>query len=434
MEFNLYDDISQRTQGDIYIGVVGPVRTGKSTLIARMMDLMVLPNMEGGYKKDRVMDEAPQSGSGRTIMTTQPRFVPSDAAQIRLNDNTELRVRMVDCVGYMVKGALGTEEGEEPRMVRTPWFDVDIPFEEAAEVGTRKVIEDHSTIGVIVTTDGSIAGIPRLNYVDAEERVVGELRGTGKPFVIVLNAKDPKNQETIRLRDALEEKYDAPVVLLDVLNMTMEDVNSLLAETLYEFPLTRLQFDIPTWVQTLPEEHWLVEHILDGVRGKVEDLSRVRDYAMVMDAFETSPYTSGLSLSSIELGEGAVTFTLPLNDGLFYQVLGEQCGAEVRGEAHLMSLMTELVEAKREYDRVADALDSVRQTGYGLVAPTQDELTLEEPEIIKQGNRFGVKLKASAPSLHIVCNKQKLSVNLPGARRHAGNAPFAKKILSLAIS
>ncbi len=402
MEFDLYRDIAERTQGDIYIGVVGPVRTGKSTLIARIMDLMVLPNMEGGYKKDRVMDEAPQSGSGRTIMTTQPRFVPSEAAEVHLKDHADMRVRMVDCVGYMVKGALGTEEGEEPRMVRTPWFDVDIPFEEAAEIGTRKVIDEHSTIGIVVTTDGSIAGIPRLNYVEAEERAIAELKQTGKPFVVVLNAKDPRSEEAVRLREALEEKYDTPVILLDVLNMTMDDIDAVMGEALREFPLLKLHFDIPAWVQTLPEEHWLVDHILSGVRSKIDGLARVRDYAQALDAFEDSPYTPGLKLESVSLGEGAVSFSLPLNDGLFYQILGEQCGTDVRGEAHLMSLMADLVEAKREYDRVAEALDSVRRTGYGLVAPTQDELTLEEPQIVKQGNRFGVRLKASAPSLHMI--------------------------------
>ena len=402
MEFDLYTDIAERTQGEIYIGVIGPVRTGKSTMIARIMDLMVLPNMESGHKKDRVVDEAPQSGSGKTIMTTQPRFVPSEAAEIRLKDHAEMRVRMVDCVGYMVGGALGAEENEAPRMVRAPWSDVEIPFEEAAEIGTRRVIDEHSTIGIVVTTDGSIADIPRLNYVDAEERVIAELRKTGKPFVIVLNSRDTTNPETIQLRKDLEEKHNASVVLLDVLHMTMDDIDNVLALTLREFPLLCLHVDIPAWVQTLPEEHWLVEHILDGLRSRVDSLSRVRDYTEMLDAYEDSPYTSGLSLQSIQFGTGSVTFSLPLHEDLFYQILGEQCGTQVRGDAHLMSLMADLVEAKREYDRVSSALESVRRTGYGLVPPSQEELALEEPQIVKQGGRFGVKLRASAPSLHMI--------------------------------
>lgn len=402
MEFDLYRDIAERTQGDIYIGVVGPVRTGKSTMISRIMDVLVLPNMESGYKKDRMVDEMPQSGAGRTIMTTQPHFIPGDAAEIHLQDNADLRVRMVDCVGYMVKGALGTEEGEAPRMVRTPWYDADIPFEEAAELGTRRVIEEHSTIGVVVTTDGSIAGIPRLHYVEAEERVVADIARTGKPFVIVLNCKDTSNEESIRLRASLQEKYDVPVILMDVLNMNAADIDRIMSGVLMEFPLLRVHVDIPEWVQTLPEDHWLVEHILSNVRAHAEGLSRVRDYTLVADAFADSEYTTGLALASILPGEGAVSFNLPLRDGLFYQILGEQCGTQVRGEAHLMSLMSDLVEAKREYDQVAEALESVRTTGYGLVAPKQDELTLEEPEIVRQGNRFGVRLRASAPSLHFI--------------------------------
>ena len=409
-QFNLYQDIAERTDGDIYIGVVGPVRTGKSTFIAKFMELMVLPNIENPYKRERTLDEMPQSAGGRTIMTTQPKFVPNEAVEITIKDGTQsgagapagLKVRLVDCVGYLVRGALGTQEDEMPRMVRTPWFDHDIPFEEAAELGTRKVITEHSTIGVVVTTDGSILDIPRTAYVDAEERVIGELKGLRKPFVIVLNSAKPEDIDTRRLRDALEEKYDIPVMLLDVMRLKVEDIGTLLTKVLYEFPLREVTLAVPDWVRALDEDHWLTQHILGGVREAAKNVHRVRDHLAFQTAFAHSPYTSGMQLAGMKLGGGRVDYKLPLNDGLFYRVLGEECGTQVDGEAHLLSLMKVLVGAKREYDRVSEALRSVRETGYGLVAPTQEELTLEEPEIVRQGSKFGVRLKASAPSLHLI--------------------------------
>ncbi|MDR2514892.1 MAG: stage IV sporulation protein A [Christensenellaceae bacterium] len=400
--YDIYRDIAQRCGGDIYIGVVGPVRTGKSTLISRLMELMVLPHMEEGYKKGRTVDELPQSGSGRTVMTTQPRFIPSEAVPVSLPGAGQFNVRLVDCVGYMVRGALGTgEEDGTPRMVRTPWADQEIPFADAAELGTRKVITDHSTIGVLVTTDGSIAGIPRMNYVDAEERVVDALKASGKPFVMVLNSSDPDGSEAVSLQVDLQEKYGLPVLLMDVLNLKEGDIETILGSVLYEFPLRTVRVEIPGWMQALDPSDPLISGLLSSVRQSGQALSHVRDYQSFIDAFSFAE-SEGLSLDSITLGEGAVNLKANIKPELFYRVLGEQCGATIKNDAHLMSLMSGLVKAKLEYDRLAGALESVRATGYGLVPPLQDELTLEEPELVKQNGRFGVRLKASGPSLHLM--------------------------------
>lgn len=401
-KFDLYRDIAERTDGDIYIGVVGPVRTGKSTLIKKFMDLLVLPNIDNAYKKERAIDEMPQSGAGRTIMTTQPKFVPDEAIEITIRENATLKVRMVDCVGYLVKGAIGHMEGDSPRMVRTPWFDYDISFEDAAELGTRKVITDHSTIGLVVTTDGSITDISRANYIEAEERVVNELKELNKPFVIILNSKNPTAPETINMREALEEKYDVPVLLLDVMNLTLEDIDDILSNVLFEFPLTEIRIDMPKWVQSLDDDHWLIEHILQSVKGFTEDVSRVRDVYRIKDVLEESEFVEKPTISEISLGDGKVKVSMDTKPGMFYKILGETCGYNIEGDYQLIGLMKELAHAKREYDKVAQALEDVRTTGYGTVPPTMDELVLEEPEIIKQGGRFGVRLKASAPSLHFI--------------------------------
>ncbi len=401
-KFDLYRDIAERTDGDIYIGVVGPVRTGKSTLIKKFMDLLVLPNIDNAYKRERAIDEMPQSGAGRTIMTTQPKFVPDEAIEITIRENATLKVRMVDCVGYLVKGAIGHMEGDSPRMVRTPWFDYDISFEDAAELGTRKVITDHSTIGLVVTTDGSITDISRANYIEAEERVVNELKELNKPFVIILNSKNPTAPETINMREALEEKYDVPVLLLDVMNLTLEDIDDILSNVLFEFPLTEIRIDMPKWVQSLDDDHWLIEHILQSVKGFTEDVSRVRDVYRIKDVLEESEFVEKPTISEISLGDGKVKVSMDTKPGMFYKILGETCGYNIEGDYQLIGLMKELAHAKREYDKVAQALEDVRTTGYGTVPPTMDELVLEEPEIIKQGGRFGVRLKASAPSLHFI--------------------------------
>ncbi len=399
---SLYRDIAGRCDGDIYIGVVGPVRTGKSTLIKRFMELLVLPNMVGEHKRERAVDELPVSGAGRTIMTTQPQFVPDEAVEVSLRDQATLKIRLVDCVGYLIDGVLGLSEGESARMVRTPWFDHDIPFETAAELGTRKVIDEHSTLGVVVTTDGTITDFPRTAYVEAEERVVRELKALGKPFVIVLNSATPQSEQAQRLRDSLSEKYDVSVLALDVANMQLNGINEILESVLFEFPLTEVSIQPPAWVSALGSEHRVCESILNCARAAAAQMSRVRDYTKLTEAFAQSEYVKEAVLREMRLNEGALSYKLELADGLFYKVLGEASGQPVEGEEHLLKLMTELVSAKNEYDRVAEALKSVRETGYGLVAPSMSELTLEQPEIVRQGSRFGVKLKASAPSLHMI--------------------------------
>ncbi len=401
-EFNLYRDIAERTDGDVYIGVVGPVRTGKSTFIARFMEQLVLPKLADSPKKARIADELPQSGSGRTIMTTQPKFVPGEAVTVSLGENTPVRVRLVDSVGYLVRGALGVSDEDGTRMVSTPWFDHDIPFDQAAEIGTRKVIADHATIGMVVTTDGSIADLPRSAYVDAEERVIGELKALGKPFVIVLNSATPRSAETLTLRDTLEDRYAVPVMLLNVKEMQVSDIQRVLESVLLEFPLREARLAVPTWLSALETDHWLVQHVLSGVRQSGETARVMREDDVFEVVFSDSEYVGPVRMEHMEPGEGRMDFSLPLQDGLFNRILGEECGTEIRGDAHLLSLMKELVSAKAEYDRVADALSSVRATGYGLVAPSMSELTLEEPEIVRQGSQFGVKLKAHAPSLHLI--------------------------------
>lgn len=400
--FDLYRDIAERTDGDVYIGVVGPVRTGKSTFIARFMEQQVLPKLPDSPKKARIADELPQGGSGRTIMTTQPKFVPGEAVTVSLGDHTPVRVRLVDSVGYLVRGALGVSDDDGTRMVHTPWFEHDIPFEQAAEIGTRKVISDHATIGMVVTTDGTITDIPRNAYVDAEERVVGELKALGKPFVIVLNSATPRKAETLTLRDTLEDKYAVPVMLLNVKEMQVDDIQRVLESVLLEFPLREVRLTAPAWLSALDTEHYLVQHVLEGVRKSADRPRSMREIDVFDTAFVDSPYVEGVALVSTQPGEGSMTFNLPMKEGLFTQVLGEECGTAIRSDAHLLQLMKELVNAKAEYDRIADALQAVRTTGYGLVTPTTQELTLEEPQIIRQGSQFGVKLKAHAPSLHLI--------------------------------
>ncbi|NLG25461.1 MAG: stage IV sporulation protein A, partial [Clostridiales bacterium] len=388
----LYRDIAERTEGDIYIGVVGPVRTGKSTFIKRFMELLVLPNIVGEHRRERAIDELPQSGAGRTIMTTQPKFVPNEAVEVSLRESASFRVRLVDCVGYLIRGVLGTQEGESARMVRTPWYDHDIPFEDAAEEGTRRVIAEHSTLGLVVTTDGSITDIPRSAYVDAEERVVKELKARGKPFAMVLNTRTPGELDTQRLRDALAEKYAVPVVQLDVLNMELGDVNRLLEEILFEFPLTEVFLETPSWMAALPADHWVNQAVLGAAHAAAGSMARVRDHRAVREAFSALAEVGQAELEGIELNRGAVGYRVAPAEGLFFRVLSEASGQQIDDEEHLMTLLTQLVMSKREYDRVADALAAVRETGYGMVAPEQSELTLETPEIARQGGRFGVKL------------------------------------------
>lgn len=398
----LYRDIAGRCGGDIYIGVVGPVRTGKSTFIKRFMELLVLPNIQEAGARDRAVDELPQSGAGRTIMTTQPRFVPDEAVEVRMRDAATARVRMVDCVGYLIPGVLGLSEGDEARMVRTPWFDHDIPFEEAAELGTRRVIQEHSTLGVVVTADGDIVDMPRSAYEAAEERVIRELKALGKPFIVVLNAKQPASAECQRLRDALAERYAVPVHAVNVQQMRLEDLNGLLESALFEFPIRQVRIQTPAWLTALADDHWLSASVLDSVKRAAEQMRCVRDHERLKTALEENEYVEDALPIQIRLNDGTLEYRLGLKDGLFYRVLGEACGENIEGEAHLFDLMKQLVEARRAYSRVAGALESVRQTGYGVVLPAMDELELMPPETVKQGAHYGVRLRAAAPSLHLV--------------------------------
>ncbi len=427
--FDLYRDIAERTDGDVYIGVVGPVRTGKSTFIARFMDQLVMPKLAEGPKKDRIADELPQAGSGRTIMTTQPKFVPGEAVTVSLGDNTPVRIRLVDSVGYLVRGALGVSDEDGARMVHTPWFDHDIPFDQAAEIGTRRVIDEHATIGMVVTTDGSIADIPRSAYVDAEERVISELKALGKPFVILLNSAAPRKAETLTLRDSLEDRYGVPVMLMNVKEMQVPDIQHVLESVLLEFPLREVHLTVPAWLRALDTDHYLVQHVLDGVRKGADHLRVMRETDVLDGAFAESAWAEEAQLTSTEPGEGRMNFTLPLKDGLFNQVLGEQCGTEIRGDAHLLALMKQLVSAKEEYDRIADALAAVRTTGYGMVAPTLSETVMEEPEVLRQGGQYGVRIKAHAPSLHLIRVDMQTEVT-PVIGNEEQAADFAKQLVA----
>lgn len=398
----LYRDIAERTNGDIYIGVVGPVRTGKSTFIKRFMDILVLPGMEDEHEKTRLRDELPQSASGTTIMTTQPKFIPNEAARLSLVEGTEVRVRMVDCVGYMVKGATGHKENDLPRMVRTPWFDHDIPFEEAAELGTRKVITEHSTIGVVVITDGSIGNIPRENYVEAEQRVISELREQCKPFVILLNSTHPEDMETKQMAENLTERYGAPVQAVDAMHMSAEAATGLLERMLYEFPMRMLHLQMPGWLSALGREHWLVKRVMEPLEACLSGVSRMRDYSSVLSAMQNIEGFEGANLRGMFLGSGQVEMELRPTEGMFYTILGEECGYEITDDAHLIATMREFVGAKREYDRIRFALQRANSTGYGMVSPSMEEMQLEEPCLVQQGGRYGVKIRARASGMHLI--------------------------------
>jgi stage IV sporulation protein A len=401
-KFDLFRDIAERTGGDIYIGVVGPVRTGKSTFIKRFMETMVLPNMIDPYEKERAKDELPQSAAGKTIMTTEPKFIPNEAVEINVKDNVNVRVRMVDCVGYTVDGALGYEEQDGPRMVLTPWYDHEIPFQEAAEVGTKKVIDEHSTIGLVITTDGSVTDLSREKYLPAEERVINELKALEKPFLVILNTNRPTAKETRELVAKLENEYDVPVVPVDCIQLNQDDIYAILQEVLYEFPVKEVNISLPKWIEELETEHWLREKFDGAVREVVQYVRRLRDIDRAIDDLSGYDFIADVILHDMDLGNGIAVIEITARNDLFYQVLEELTGFTISGEHHLLRLMQDLSVAKREYDKIANALEQVRLTGYGIVSPQLDEMVLEEPEIIRTGNRFGVRLKASAPSLHII--------------------------------
>jgi len=401
-KLDIFRDIAERTGGDIYLGVVGPVRTGKSTFIKRLMDLLVINNIKNVYDRERARDELPQSGAGRTIMTTEPKFIPQEAVEIPISSSLKVKMRVVDCVGYSVEGALGYEEDDGPRMVRTPWFDEEIPFQEAAEIGTRKVITDHSTMGLVVTTDGTITEIPRVNYIPAEERVIEELKELDKPFVVVLNSIKPKAPETNELARELQEKYDVPVLPMDVAEMNQEDVLNILEEILYEFPVNEVNITLPKWIEELENEHWLRQKFEDAVRGTIHGVRRLRDIDAAVEQIGAIDFIGEVNLREMNMGTGIATIDMDAEEGMFYQILEEVSGFEIEGEHTLLRLMKDLSYAKKEFDKIASALSEVKETGYGVVTPRLDEMNLEEPELIRQGSRFGVRLRASAPSLHII--------------------------------
>lgn len=403
MEGNhILNDIAERTGGDIYLGVVGPVRTGKSTFIKRFMELMVLPNIKDVYERERAKDELPQSGAGKTITTTEPKFVPNEAIEISTQSGLTMKVRLVDCVGYSVPGALGYEEDEEPRMVRTPWFDYEVPFEEAAEIGTRKVIADHSTIGIVLVTDGSISDIPRSNYVETEERVISELKELRKPFIVILNSTHPYDKETLELAEELSEKFDVSVMPLDCATMSIEQIYSVLEEVLYEFPVQEVNIRLPLWVEQLEEDFWLREEMEDAIRDILSGIKKVRDIENAIEKLSEIDNVSYVSLEEMDLGTGTASIDITVPEDLFFKALSEVSGFAVEGNHDIIRLMKDLGFAKKEFDKVASALEEVKQSGYGVVTPHLEEMILEEPELIRQGSRFGVKLKAKAPSLHII--------------------------------
>ena len=399
--YSIYQNIAERTGGDIYIGVVGPCRTGKSTFIKNFMELAVLPNIKDEYKRSRAQDELPQSSNGRTIMTTEPKFIPNEAVEV-LIDSVKFNTRMVDCVGYLVDGAIGHMEGEMPRMVNTPWFEEQIPFVEAAEIGTKKVIEEHSTIGVLVTTDGTVTEIERENYIKAEERVATELKAQNKPFIILVNTNNPNSENAKNMCSELEKKYDAPVKAINCANMSLEDINEIMNKILYEFPINEIDIELPKWTENLDNSHELHRSILDIVKNNFKDMQNLRQTSNLLKSIEENQIVDNVEIKEINLGKGIAEIKININKDLFYKILSEIAGIQVKEEGELFEIVTNLSQSKKAYDKIAIALNEVKRKGYGIVNPNIEDLTLEEPEIIKQGSKFGVKLRAKAPSLHII--------------------------------
>ena len=400
--FKIYQDIAKRTDGDIYVGVVGPVRTGKSTFIKKFMEQFVLPNIDNEYKKERAIDELPQSASGKTIMTTEPKFIPNEAVGIKLSDNVKMRIRLVDCVGYLVNNAIGYLEDDMPRMVKTPWSEEEMPFEKAAEIGTKKVIEEHSTIGILVTTDGTITDIEREDYIEAEERVVSELKAINKPFVILLNSENPESDDCIKLSEELEKKYDSKVLRVNCSELKSSDMEKIFSNLLYEFNIQRININFPRWVDGLDDTNEVKSNLYESIKNAFGNVCKLKDIEECKNKLDKVEIINKAITENIELGTGEANIKIELDDDLFYNVLTDITGVNISNEGDLFSTITEFSKVKKQYDKIEYALHEVKEKGYGIVNPGIDDLILEEPEIVKQGSRYGVKLKAKAPSIHMI--------------------------------
>jgi stage IV sporulation protein A len=401
-KFDIYKDIAVRTEGDIYVGVVGPVRTGKSTFIKKFMEKVVIDKIEDVNKRQRTIDELPQSADGKTIMTSQPKFVPNEAVRITFKDNISANIRLIDCVGYLVDGAIGSREGEKERLVLTPWSNEEMPFEKAAEIGTQKVITSHSTIGVLLTTDGSITDIERHKYVEAEERSVKELKALGKPFAIILNSKSPNSEETQKLRDSLIEKYGQPVINLDVLNMTPEDIDNIFENVLLEFPLKLIDVSTPMWMQALNLDSSIVRELTSRLMKASKEMTKMRDFIKLKEIFDGAEYLDKAENIQLDMGKGRVSVDISLKADLFYSILSEECGDKIDNDFKLLRYVTHLRDAEKQYKKLKNALVEVKEVGYGVVSPSVAEMVLEEPVMVRQGGQYGIKFKAQAPSLHIM--------------------------------
>ena len=399
--FQVYRDMKVRTNGEIYIGVVGPVRTGKSTFIKRFMDLLVLPNMTDEHARERTKDELPQSASGTTIMTTEPKFVPKEAASVKLSDDVEVKIRLIDCVGYMVEGASGHIENDTERQVKTPWFEYEIPFTKAAAIGTQKVIRDHATIGFVVTTDGSVTDLPRESYIPAEEKTVKELQSIGKPFLILLNCLKPYGEEAKALKEELQQKYNAPVFPVNCEQLKAEDINEIMRQILYQFPVTEVEFYLPKWVEMLSRDHRIKQDLLEHIRRFMENMDDIRS-AVSCEEKADSPYINEISVEKVEMDTGKVRVRIGFEQKYYYEVLSELTGTQIKGEYELISTMKELSAMKEEFSQIKDAFADVKIKGYGVVSPKKEEIRLDNPVIIKQGSKYGVKIRSEAPSIHMI--------------------------------
>ena len=397
-KIDIIQSITERTGGDLYLGVVGAVRTGKSTFIKKFIENLVVPNITDEYEKKRCLDEIPQSAQGKMIMTTEPKFVPSKAAKVTVDDFS-CNVRLVDCVGYVIDGAKGYEDENGPRMVKTPWYDDEIPFVEAAEIGTEKVIRDHSSIGIVVTTDGSFGDIKRENYEEAEARVVNELKDIGKPFILILNSAHPMLPDTERLADSLKEEYGIPVLPINIETMNEKDVYNVLKEALYEFPVTEIEVNMPDWIAVLAPDNWLKKIYIDKIKESVVEVDKLRDINTITNHFTDLEYINKAYISSVDTKTGIVTINLDAKEGLFDEILKEIINVDINNKADLLNLFQDFNEAKTEYDQIKSALKMVKTTGYGVASPTLSDMKLDPPETIKQGSRYGIKLKAVAPSI-----------------------------------